>query len=75
MPNICKENLIKPLFIVNENQLLASNFNPQLNATLRETRYMNILQRDNLPQEALDLFAKTQYLNNVLYNIERIITM
>lgn len=75
VPQVCKENLDKPLFIIDSDRLLASNFNSELEAILKETRYMTVLQRDNLPQEALDLFAKTQFLNAIRYNIDRVITM
>ncbi|KAK0087408.1 hypothetical protein PV325_001063 [Microctonus aethiopoides] len=75
VPQICKENLDKPLFIIESDRLLASNFNPELEAILKETRYMTVLRRDNLPEEALDLFAKTQFLSAIRYNIDRVITM
>lgn len=73
VPYICQENLVKPVFIIHEDRSLASNFNPELAAILRETRYMNVLQRNNLPQEAVDLFARTEFFFNNNYTINLIV--
>lgn len=74
VPKICEESLNKNLFIVNDDRLIESNFDPQLAAILRETRYMMIMSRNEMPQEAIYLFSRTQFFFENTYNISLITT-
>lgn len=73
MPGICSENLAKPLFIVASDRSLKSNLNPELVAILKETKYMIMLAKENLPKEALDLFARTKFFIDTNFNINLIV--
>ncbi|XP_011314378.1 dynein beta chain, ciliary-like [Fopius arisanus] len=74
VPAICEENLVKTLFVVNDDRSLESNFDPQLDGILRETKYMHIMHKTELPQDAIDLFNRTQFFLQNNYDIGLIIT-
>lgn len=73
MPEICETNLAKTLLTVRDDRTLELNFDPQLTALLREVRYMIIMKRTDLPQEAMDLYARTQFFFESVYNLNLII--
>ena len=73
LPEICSTNLSKTLLTVHEDRSLELNFSPELTAILRETRYMTIMKRTDLPQEAIDLFARTQFFFESVHNLNLII--
>lgn len=73
VPETCTSNLAKTLLTVLENKLLELNFSPELVAILRETRYMIIMQRADLPVETMELFSRTQYYFYSNYNLNLII--
>ncbi|RLU17527.1 hypothetical protein DMN91_009762 [Ooceraea biroi] len=59
--DISNLHLSKTLLTVRENQLLDLNFDPELTRLLRETRYMIIMKRTDLPEEAIRLYRRTRY--------------
>lgn len=71
--NISNVHLSKSLLTIHENKLLDLNFDPELTALLRETRYMIIMKRTDLPEEAIRLFYKTQYFFESTYNLSLLI--
>ncbi|XP_043279274.1 dynein beta chain, ciliary-like [Venturia canescens] len=73
VPEICSSNLAKTLLVVNEDRTLALNFDRELSTLLQEIRYMIILNRTDLPQEAEDLFARTPFFFESVYNLNLII--
>ncbi|XP_046432396.1 dynein beta chain, ciliary-like [Neodiprion fabricii] len=73
VPETCMINLAKTLLTILEDKLLELNFSMELVAVLRETRYMTIMQRADLPAEAMDLFSRTQYFFQSNYNLNLII--
>lgn len=73
VPAQIRKNLAKPLLIRDENKLLSLNFDPQLVATLREVKYMQILDQEGIPQEAQNLFARVEELDRNIKNLNRTI--
>lgn len=71
--DISNTHLSKSLLTIREDRLLDINFDPELNALLRETRYMIIMKRTDLPQEAIDLYDRTQYFFESTYNLNLIV--
>ncbi|EFN63906.1 Dynein beta chain, ciliary [Camponotus floridanus] len=67
--NISNVHLSKSLLKIREDKLLDLNFDPELTALLRETRYMIIMQRTHLPEEAIRLYYRTQYFFESTYNL------
>lgn len=63
---------MKPLFVTDNNKL-KSNLNPEIEIILKETKYMTMLEKNNLPKEAVDLFTKTQFFVDTKYNIGLIV--
>ncbi|KAI5737346.1 hypothetical protein M8J76_012600 [Diaphorina citri] len=64
LPDTCEQCLNQPLFIVQpETHQLNVNFDKKLEAVLRELRYLNLLGRDDIPQEGKDLFERIEELN------------
>ncbi|CBY09824.1 unnamed protein product [Oikopleura dioica] len=57
----CQFNLTKPLLSRDaETKLMSVNFNPKLEAVLREVRYLGYLGYENLPTSAENLYKKDQ---------------
>ncbi|CAF1576739.1 unnamed protein product, partial [Adineta steineri] len=56
-----------------KNHLIHLNFHPQLETVLREVRYLEIKDRKDIPQAALDIYKDNdtylQYINNLNYTI------
>lgn len=73
VPVISATHLSKSLLTVRENKLLDLNFDPELTELLRESRYMTIMKRTNLPEEATRLYHKTQYFFESTYNLSLLI--
>ncbi|XP_036140028.1 dynein heavy chain 9, axonemal-like isoform X1 [Monomorium pharaonis] len=71
--NISNIHLSKSLLTIDENKLLDLNFNPELTALLRETRFMITMKRTDLPEEAIQLYSRTQYFFESTYNLNLII--
>ncbi|XP_018058898.1 PREDICTED: dynein heavy chain 9, axonemal [Atta colombica] len=66
-------HLSKSLLIVHENKLLDLNFDPELTALLREIRYMITMKRTDLPEEAIQLYYRSQYFFESTYNLNLLI--
>jgi len=66
-------HLSKSLLTVHENKLLALNFDPELTALLRETRFMITMKRTDLIEEAIQLYYRTQYFFESTYNLSLIV--
>jgi len=62
-------HLSKSLLTIREDKLLDVNFDPELSGLLRETRYMIIMKRTDLPEEATRLYYKTQFFFENTYNL------
>lgn len=67
--NISNVHLSKSLLRIREDKLLDLNLDTELTALLRETRYMIIMQRTDLPEEAIRLYYRTQYFFESTYNL------
>lgn len=65
-------HLSKSLLTIRESKLLDLNFDPELVALLREIRYMIIMKRTDLPDEATRLYQRTQYFFESTYNLSLI---
>ncbi|CAF3056070.1 unnamed protein product [Rotaria socialis] len=69
-----KFNLNQHLITRNpKNQLIQLNFHPQLETVLREVRYLEIKDRKDIPQAALEIYKENDtflsYINNLNYTI------
>lgn len=74
VPETSKTHLSKSLLTIRDDQLLDINFDPQLIALLRETRYIIIvMKRTDLPEEAIQLYYRTQYFFESTYNLNLIV--
>lgn len=73
MPDIIAENIIKPVLIRLEDETLqiAINFDPQLEAILKEVKYLKILGKEGIPQEALDFYDRNEELTGYILNLTR----
>lgn len=71
--NISNVHLSKTLLTVHENKLLDLNFDPELTALLRETRFMITMKRTDLPEEAIQLYYRTQYFFESTYNLNLLV--
>ncbi|KAL0116299.1 hypothetical protein PUN28_011253 [Cardiocondyla obscurior] len=67
--NLSNIHLSKSLLTIRENKLLDLNFDPELTALLRETRFMIAMKRTDIPEEAIQLHYKTQYFFETTYNL------
>ena len=55
----CKFNLSQPLLTRNEeSNLISVNFNPKLEAVLREVRYFGYIGENEIPESAAKLFER-----------------
>ena len=72
VPAICETNLAKTLLVVHDDRTLQVNFDPELTGILREIRYMLIMQRTDLPEEAKDLYNRTLFFFESNYNLNLI---
>lgn len=74
VPDICQINLPKAMIIRMDDGTLkiSINFDPQLTALLREVKYLKMfLDKEGIPQEALELFDRYEELTNSLLNLTR----
>ncbi|XP_075225795.1 dynein beta chain, ciliary-like [Lycorma delicatula] len=70
---ICAENLAKTLVTVRPNLLLELNFDPQLEATLKEVRYLKLLGREDIPEAAKQLFDRKDEFFEFIYHLKETI--
>lgn len=68
------KSLMKMQLTRNETtMLLNNNFDPELEAILREVKYMKIIGIPNIPQLALDLYERNDELHGVVTELNRIV--
>ncbi|KAG7187946.1 hypothetical protein KM043_013908 [Ampulex compressa] len=73
VPGVCQKHLSKSLLQVTDDKLLQLNFDPELTAMFREIRYMIIIKKTDLPQEALELYDRTQSLFESTSNLSQVV--
>ncbi|XP_077280935.1 dynein beta chain, ciliary-like isoform X2 [Temnothorax americanus] len=71
--DISNVHLSKSLLTIHENKLLDLNFDPELTALLRETRFMITMKRTDLTEEAIQLYYRTQYFFESTYNLSLLV--
>ncbi|XP_049940954.1 dynein beta chain, ciliary-like [Schistocerca serialis cubense] len=69
VPRICNENLEKTLMIRRPDMSLTLNFDQELVTLLCEVRYLNMMGEKNLPQEAVDLYARNEELRDWIFDL------
>nr|CAD7428767.1 unnamed protein product [Timema monikensis] len=61
VPGQCERKLKLPLLLRRaSNQELALNFDPELVAILREVHYLRLMDKDNIPEEALKIYERSE---------------
>ncbi|VDL85163.1 unnamed protein product [Schistocephalus solidus] len=69
----CEENLLRPLLISDpQTRLFKVNFDPKLQAILREMKYLQTKGREELPEAACRLFSQKDILRNYVLNLDLI---
>ncbi|KAI8492613.1 Dynein heavy chain 9, axonemal, partial [Branchiostoma belcheri] len=67
----CQFNLEQPLITRNgETKLISVNFSPQLVAVLREVKYLENLQRSDIPDTAAEIYAKNETFRKYRANLD-----
>nr|CAD7570912.1 unnamed protein product [Timema californicum] len=60
-PESVVRSLKPPLLLIRaNNQELALNFDPELVAILREVHYLRLMDKDNIPEEALKIYERSE---------------
>ncbi|XP_041969099.1 dynein beta chain, ciliary-like [Aricia agestis] len=72
VPAICREHLVKNL-IYRDGQFVRNNFSPELAMLLREIRYMKYLDKQGIPAEGLELYARNEKLQYDMNRLNRAI--
>ncbi|XP_076387377.1 dynein beta chain, ciliary-like [Megachile rotundata] len=72
LPEILETHLTKTLLIVHEDRSLELNFAPELKTLLREIRYMLIMKRTDLPEEATQFYERSQFFFMSTYDLSLI---
>ncbi|XP_073950936.1 dynein beta chain, ciliary-like [Choristoneura fumiferana] len=73
VPGICKTHLAKNL-IYRDPPFVRNNFAPELVMLLREIRYMKYLNKQGIPQDGLDLYARNEKLQYDMNRLNRAIS-
>ncbi|XP_063628197.1 dynein beta chain, ciliary-like [Cydia splendana] len=73
VPTVCKMHLAKNL-IYRDPPFVRNNFSPELEMLLREIRHMMYLNRQGIPQDGLDLYARNEKLQYDLNRLNRAIS-
>ncbi|XP_078034036.1 dynein beta chain, ciliary-like [Augochlora pura] len=73
VPEILETHLSKPLFRVGEDKLLELNFDIELTNLLREIRYMIIMKRTDLSEEAINFFDRSEFYFRSTYDLNLIV--
>ncbi|XP_063367395.1 dynein beta chain, ciliary-like [Cydia amplana] len=73
VPAICKMHLAKNL-IYRDPPFVRNNFSPELEMLLREIRHMMYLNKQGIPQDGLDLYARNEKLQYDLNRLNRAIS-
>eukprot|EP00058_Branchiostoma_floridae_P013849 XP_002599337.1 hypothetical protein BRAFLDRAFT_275161 [Branchiostoma floridae] len=67
----CQFNLEQPLITRNgDTKLISVNFSPQLVAVLREVKYLENLQRSDIPDTAAEIYAKNETFRTYRANLD-----
>ena len=67
----CSFNLNQPLLVRNEEtKLIQVNFDPQLTAVLREVKYLESGEREDIPASAGEMYKKNDTLWKYLTNLD-----
>ncbi|XP_076647477.1 dynein axonemal heavy chain 9-like [Halictus rubicundus] len=69
VPEIIELHLSKPLLRVGDDQLLELNFDTELTTLLREIRYMIIMKRTDLSEEALNFYDSSEFYSKSTYDL------
>ncbi|OWR50188.1 Dynein beta chain ciliary [Danaus plexippus plexippus] len=72
VPNICKMHLAKNL-IYRDPPFVRNNFSPELVMLLREIRYMKYLDKQGIPPDGLELYARNEKLQYDMNRLNRAI--
>ncbi|XP_068619246.1 dynein beta chain, ciliary-like [Battus philenor] len=72
VPNICKVHLVKNL-IYRDPPFVRNNFSPELVLLLREIRYLKYLDKQGIPADGLELYARNEKLQYDLNRLNRAI--
>ncbi|CAH2045643.1 unnamed protein product, partial [Iphiclides podalirius] len=72
VPNICKVHLVKNL-IYRDPPFVRNNFSPELVLLLREIRYMKYLEKQGIPPDGLELYARNEKLQYDMNRLNRAI--
>lgn len=56
------EHMAKPLIKRNDKELLEMNFDPKLVEILKDMKYFSAWEYEELPEEAVEFYAKTEAL-------------
>lgn len=73
LPEIWETHLLKTLLKVGDDRLLQSNFAHELKTTLREIRYMTIIKKPDLPEDAIEFYNRSQFFFDSTYKLNLII--
>lgn len=73
VPSQITKHLNKFVLIKLPNHLIAHNFHDELVAILRETRYLKMLQIENLPPSIEEFYARMEEYNSTLNSVKRIV--
>ncbi|XP_054265094.1 dynein beta chain, ciliary-like [Macrosteles quadrilineatus] len=74
VPEICNTSLAKTLLLVDpDSRLLQLNFDKELEAALREVRFMKMIGVEVVPEEAQELFDRMEQLWQFTYNLGLVI--
>ncbi|XP_076381838.1 dynein axonemal heavy chain 11-like [Megalopta genalis] len=74
VPEILETHLTKSLFRVGDDKLLEMNFDVELTNLLREIRYMIIMKRTDLSEEAINFFDRSEFYFRSTYDLNLIVT-
>ncbi|KAL0819776.1 hypothetical protein ABMA28_007817 [Loxostege sticticalis] len=72
VPGICKLHLAKNL-IYRDPPFVRNNFSPELSMLLREIRYMKYLDKQGIPSDGLELYARNEKLQYDMNRLNRAI--
>eukprot|EP00058_Branchiostoma_floridae_P010281 XP_002595769.1 hypothetical protein BRAFLDRAFT_200305 [Branchiostoma floridae] len=67
-----KFNLAQPL-LTRQKELIQVNFDPQLIAVLREVKYLEIQEREDIPASAADIFGKKENFWQFVRNLDLLV--
>nr|CAD7593188.1 unnamed protein product [Timema genevievae] len=74
VPGQCERKLKLPLLLRRaSNQELALNFDPELVAILREVHYLRLMDKDNIPEEALKIYERSETFRKYTSNLNQTI--